>query len=87
VGSGESIDFNGTSQYVNVPDTVHPTATITAWVNGLNVGLNEIEVFGTALVGGISDSSLSLKKDFEKKDGMGRTGENYDPSVFCGRTR
>lgn len=33
VGSGQSIDLNGTTQYVNVPDTVHPTAyTISAWV-------------------------------------------------------
>jgi hypothetical protein len=33
VGSGQTMDLNGTSQYVNVPDTVHPTAyTITAWV-------------------------------------------------------
>ena len=33
VGSGQCIDFSGTSQFVNVPDTVHPSAyTISAWV-------------------------------------------------------
>lgn len=33
VGSGQSIDLNGTTQYVNVPDANHPAAyTITAWV-------------------------------------------------------
>ncbi len=33
VGSGQSMDFNGTSQYVNVTDTAQPTAyTIAAWV-------------------------------------------------------
>ena len=33
VGSGQCLDFNGTSQYVNVPDTVHPAAyTMSAWV-------------------------------------------------------
>lgn len=33
VGSGQSIDLNGTTQYVNVPDGEHPTAyTISAWV-------------------------------------------------------
>lgn len=33
VGSGQSLDLNGTTQYVNVPDTFHPAAyTISAWV-------------------------------------------------------
>jgi len=33
VGSGQSLDCNGTSQYVNVPDAFHPSAyTISAWV-------------------------------------------------------
>ncbi len=33
VGSGQSVDLNGTTQYVNVPDAVHPSAyTISAWV-------------------------------------------------------
>ena len=33
VGSGQCLDFNGTSQYVNVPDAFHPAAyTMSAWV-------------------------------------------------------
>ncbi len=33
LGSGQAMDFNGTSQYVNVTDTVQPTAyTVAAWV-------------------------------------------------------